>query len=273
LVHLDASQRRAQRLEIAFSLAEAFDAHLIGLFALERLYLPSYAVAEAGLELERIALSTRRAAADEAQAEFREKARKEQWSKWEWRQTLTQDALEVMRWHARYTDLVIAGQPHAEDSGGLPASFAHELVMSAARPVLFAPYQERYENVGKRVLVAWNGSQEAARAVKDGLPLLPAADQVEVVIYDPHKVLPQPGDLADPDIAAYLARHGAKVTLAEEKSRGEEVGELILKRAGVIGADLVVMGAYSHARVRELVLGGATRSVFKSMNVPVLMSH
>jgi nucleotide-binding universal stress UspA family protein len=273
IVHLDTSSRRAQRLQLAFSLAESFDAHLIGLFALERLYIPSAAVAESGLELERMALAARKAAADEAKAEFSEKARKEQWEKSEWRQTITQDALEVMRWNARYADLVIAGQPHPDDSGGVPPGFAHELVMSAGRPVLLVPYKGRYENIGKRVLVAWNGSQEAARAVKDGVPLLASSEEAEVVIYDPDKVLPEPGDLPDPDIAAYLARHRAKVTVAEEKSRGEDVGELLLKRARVIGADVIVMGAYSHARVRELVLGGATRSVFKSMDTPVLMSR
>jgi nucleotide-binding universal stress UspA family protein len=273
LVHLDASARRAARLELAFYLAEEFDAHLIGLFALEQLYIPPYAVAEAGLELEKLALDARRTIAEAAQDEFREKARKEQWSKFEWRQTLTQDALEVMRWNARYSDLVIAAQPHPDDAGGVPADFAHELVMSAGRPVLFVPYQARFDKVGSRVLVAWNGSQQAARAVKDGLPLLPPAEDIEVVIYDREKVLPDPGDLPDPDVAKYLARHGAKVTVSEESSRGEDIGGLILKRARAIAADVIVMGAYSHPRVRELVLGGATRSVFKSMSVPVLMSR
>jgi nucleotide-binding universal stress UspA family protein len=273
LLHVDLSSRRAQRLDAAFYLAEEFDAHLVALFALERLYIPSSAVAEAGLELGRIALHARKLEAEQAKKQFDDKARKEQYEKCEWRQTLTQDALEVMRWNARYADLIIAGQPHRDDPGGLPAGFSQDLVMSAGRPVLLIPYEGRRDRIGQRLLVAWNGSQEAARAVKDGVPLLSAADEAEVVIFDRRKVLPDPGDLPDADIAAYLARHGAKVTLSEEDSRGEDVGGLILKRARSIGADVVVMGAYSHARVRELVLGGATRTVFRSMDVPVLMSR
>jgi nucleotide-binding universal stress UspA family protein len=273
LVHVDLGRRRAQRLDAAFYLAEEFDAHLVALFALERLHIPSSAAAEAGLELERIALQLREREAEQAREQFDEKARKEQHEKCEWRQSLTQDALGVMRWNGRYADLIVAGQPHKDDPGGLPAGFSQELVMSAGRPVLLIPYEGRRDRIGQRVLVAWNGSQEAARAVKDGVPLLSSADEVEVVIYDRRKVLPDPGDLPDPDIAAYLARHGAKVTLSEEDSRGEDAGELILERARAIRADVVVMGAYSHSRVRELVLGGATRTVFRSMDVPVLMSR
>jgi nucleotide-binding universal stress UspA family protein len=274
LVHLDASERRAARLDVAFYLAERFDAHVVGLFALEQLYIPPYVLAETGMDLERYALSVRQTAAEEAKAQFEDKARKEQYAtRSEWRQSLTQDALEVLRRCARYADLVIAGQPDAEDPGGVPASYAHELVMSAGRPVLFVPSKGRFDEVGRRVLVAWNGSQEAARAVKDGMPLLPPANEAEVVIYDREKVLPRPGDLPDPDIAKYLARHGAKVTVGEESSRGEEIGQLILQRARAKSADVIVMGAYSHSRLRELVLGGATRTVFRSMHVPVLMSR
>lgn len=246
----------------------------MGLFALEQLYIPPYVLAETGMDLERYALSVRQTAAEEAKAQFEDKARKEQYAtRSEWRQSLTQDALEVLRRCARYADLVIAGQPDAEDPGGVPASYAHELVMSAGRPVLFVPSKGRFDEVGRRVLVAWNGSQEAARAVKDGMPLLPPANEAEVVIYDREKVLPRPGDLPDPDIAKYLARHGAKVTVGEESSRGEEIGQLILQRARAKSADVIVMGAYSHSRLRELVLGGATRTVFRSMHVPVLMSR
>lgn len=271
LVHLDASERRAARLEVAFDFAERFDAHVVGLFALERLYIPPYVSSEAGLDLERYALGVRQAAAEEAKAQFEDKARKEAYAtRSEWRQTLTQDALEVMRWCARYADLVIAGQP---DPGDVPASYAHELVMSAGRPVLFVPSKGRFDQVGRRVLVAWNGSQQAARAVKDGMALLPPANEAEVVTYDREKVLPGPGDLPDPDIARYLARHGATVSVAEESSRGEEIGQLILQRARAKSFDVIVMGAYGHSRVRELVLGGATRTVLRSMHVPVLMSR
>jgi nucleotide-binding universal stress UspA family protein len=274
LVHLDASDQRAARLEVAFHLAVRFDAHVVGLFAMQRLEIPPYILSEAGMNLERYALDIRQAAADEAKAQFDDQARKAQYAaRAEWRQTLEQDALEMLLRYARYADLVIAGQPDADDPGGVPATYAHELVMSAGRPVLYVPAKGRFDAVGRRVLVAWNGSREATRAVKDGLPLLPPAEEAEVVTYDREKVRPAAGDLPDPDLAMYLARHGARASIAAESSRGEEIGELILQRARAKSADVIVMGAYSHSRLRELVLGGATRTVFRSMHVPVLMSR
>jgi nucleotide-binding universal stress UspA family protein len=145
--------------------------------------------------------------------------------------------------------------------------------MSAGRPVLFVPAAGHFEDVGKRVFVPWNASREAARAVWDGLPFLAAAEDTEVVTFDPEKLGLGQADLPDPDIGADLARHGAKVRVANEPTAGVDVGSLILSRSADMGADLIVMGAYGHSRMRELVLGGATRTIFKSMTLPTLMSH
>jgi nucleotide-binding universal stress UspA family protein len=109
--------------------------------------------------------------------------------------------------------------------------------------------------------------------VWDGLPFLTGAEESEVVTFDPEKLGLGMSDLPDPDIGADLARHGAKVTVSSQPSAGLDVGSLILSRAADMAADLIVMGAYGHSRIRELILGGATRKLFKSMTVPTLMSH
>jgi nucleotide-binding universal stress UspA family protein len=272
IVHIDAGKRRRERLDLAFRLAEDFDAHLIGLFALEPFHIPP--TPEAAPVLMEIERKRREEASAEAKKEFLEKARLEQWEKSEWRETW--ESLSAVRLHARYADLVIVGQPNGkngDDEGAVPEWFSHELVMSAGRPVLFVPYAGHFEHVGERVFVPWNASREAARAVWDGLPFLAAAKESEVVTFDPEKLGLGVSDLPDPDIGADLARHGARVTVSSSPSGGVDVGSLILSRAADMAADLIVMGAYGHSRLREVVLGGATRKMLESMTVPTLMSH
>jgi nucleotide-binding universal stress UspA family protein len=214
----------------------------------------------------------RREASEQAAQEFRDKMRKEQYTgRSEWRATLD-DGFAALQLHAKYTDLVVAGQPDP-DGDGVPAWFSHELVMSIGRPVLYVPFAGKFDYCGRRILVPWNASREAARAVKDSVPFLKKAQATEVVTFDPAKVFLDDAALPDPDMGAYLARHDAKVTLATQVLDGIDVGSAILSRAADNVADLIVMGAYSHSRVRELVLGGATRTLFKSMTVPTLMSH
>jgi nucleotide-binding universal stress UspA family protein len=121
--------------------------------------------------------------------------------------------------------------------------------------------------------VAWNAGREAARAVTDALPLLTRADAVHVVAFNPDKGGADHGDTPGADIGLYLARHGVKVSVAQQQNEELAVGEQILSRAADLSVDLIVMGAYGHSRVRELMLGGATRTLLDSMTVPVLMSH
>ena len=140
-------------------------------------------------------------------------------------------------------------------------------------PVLFEIFW-RGQTPGKRVLVAWDSSREAARAVNDSLPLLARADAVHVVSINPrgHK----PGELdrlPGADICLQLARHGVKAEAQHLVATDIEVGDLLLSRAADMGADLLVMGAYGHSRWREIVLGGATRQILGEMTVPVIMSH
>ncbi|MDA1118758.1 MAG: universal stress protein [Proteobacteria bacterium] len=271
LVHLDNRPRCAERVNLAFGLAARFDAHLIGLYAPGEPYIPSYALAEAGPTVREMLDQRRAESASQAQARFRDATRKHGDTSAEWRAS-DGDADTAVRQSARYADLVVAGQPEAADEGGL-RGLADELALSAGRPVLFVPYAGRFAALGKRVLIAWDAGREAARAVTDALPFLQRAEAVEVAAFDPERGRRGHGEQPGADIALYLARHGVKVTVHQQSGAGYEVGGQILSRAADASADLIVMGAYGHSRVRELVLGGATRSMLEAMTVPVLMSH
>jgi nucleotide-binding universal stress UspA family protein len=124
-----------------------------------------------------------------------------------------------------------------------------------------------------RVLVAWDGSREAARAVHDALPLLRRAREVSVLVADPERLATKIGEKPGADLAAHLARHGLPVRVEVVKSGGRPLGEILLAQVEEERADLLVMGGYAHARLRELVLGGTTRHVLTHASVPVLLSH
>ena len=272
VVHLDAAARRAERLEIACTLAAGFDAHLVGLFALAALPVPFAFGGTAGTVLaseER----WRTEAAAQAKQDF-ERAVARHGVKAEWREA-PEDAVAAVRLSARYADLVVVGQDDGEASlreARIAERFAEEVVLTAGRPVLLVPYVGRFSSVGSRVLVAWNAGQDAARALSDALPLLQRARSVEVVAFDPESSATGHGPRPGAGIALYLARHGVKATAAQQHA-SIDVGNQILSRAADSDADLIVMGAYGHSRAREIVLGGATRTVLESMTVPVLMSH
>jgi len=115
--------------------------------------------------------------------------------------------------------------------------------------------------VGQRVVVGWNSTREAARAVNDAMPLLVAAEVVTVLTIDAREAPLGHGQLPGADISLHLARHGVKAQVEQTVSADLSVGDVLLSRAADLGADLLVMGAYGHSRLRELLLGGATRTL------------
>jgi nucleotide-binding universal stress UspA family protein len=275
LVHLDSGARRSERLELAFTLAERYEAHLVGLFALSAMRLPAYVRADPSDALNAAQNRRRAESAREAEAAFRATAARHGGVKSEWRAS-TADALSAVRLNARYSDLVIAGQRErerdAEEATGVAPEFVDELVLSCGRPVLLVPYAGRFHDAGKRVLVAWNASAEASRAIADALPLLVGAGSVNVIVFETGPAGDH-GEEPGADAALYLARHGVKATVSRYGSPDVDVGSQILSRAADMGADLIVMGAYGHSRMRELILGGVTRTILESMTAPVLMSR
>jgi nucleotide-binding universal stress UspA family protein len=175
--------------------------------------------------------------------------------------------------HGRAADLIVASQsdPDWEMSGLFDAP--ERLALESGRPVLVVPYAGRFGEIGKRIMVAWSGKREGARAVFDALPLLKSADKVTLLCVVGRDADGESGQLPGVEIAASLARHGVKVTV--RKTLADEVGvaDEILARLADEGSDLLVMGAYGHSRLREMVFGGVTRHILRHMTVPTLMSH
>lgn len=171
----------------------------------------------------------------------------------------------------RTADLVVLSQRDPEWSDSLLLEHPEDIVMLSGRPVLMIPNSGRFERIGRRIVVAWNDRREAARAVFDALPMLKAADEVRLVWVNPDKS--KKVDLPTADIAEALARHGVQCTGAVAYGMEQSVGDTLLNECSDAAADLLVMGAYGHARLREFVFGGATRHILKTMTIPVMLSH
>jgi len=174
--------------------------------------------------------------------------------------------------HARYADLAVVARPDPAGQSAGPPGLVESLVLTSGRPVIVLPPRSTASGV-RRVLVGWNAGREAARAVADAMPLLVRAAAVEVLVIDPERRGGDHGQEPGADIARYLARHGAQVQVRRLSSDGQDVGRLLLSQAAAFGADLLVMGAYGHARLNELIFGGVTRTALHDADLPVLMSR
>jgi nucleotide-binding universal stress UspA family protein len=270
LVHVDISRRAAERVDIACRLARSSDAHLIGLHAMSTLTIPSYALVEGGAQIREYHDRMVQEAAARAEETFKQRAQAAGLERTEWR-TSPGDAATVVPVHARYADVLIIGQAAENDPGGVEPDFVDRVILTSGRPVIVIPYAGEFASVGQRVLVAWNASREATRALTDAIPLLRDATEVHVIAFNPRGA--PHGALPGADIGLYLARHGINVNVSQQTAEDVDVGNQLLSRAADLDIDLVVMGGYGHSRLQEMVMGGATRTVLGSMTVPVLFSH
>ncbi len=170
----------------------------------------------------------------------------------------------------RLSDLLIVGQPDEEEGGWLGPWLLESVLLGCGRPVLIVPYIGTHETVGEKILVGWDGGREAARAVGDAMPLLARAKEVTVISVNRKPDALHPGTA---QIVEHMKRHGVPAENHDVRMDDLSAADYMLNRASDEGADLVVMGAYAHNRLRELVLGGMTRQILKHMTVPILMSH
>jgi nucleotide-binding universal stress UspA family protein len=278
LVTLDNAAPARARGELAASLAERFDAHLIGLHTMVAAEMPrrrgyfDYFDRSLLDPLYRDFAQKMQAEAEAARVLFEEIASRHRLSA-EWRGASGYPS-DTAALHGRYVDLIVLGQLDPDDAQApLFRPLPEEVVLTAGRPALVIPYAGNWSEIGRRVLVGWDASREATRAVNDAMPLLAAAQSVTILAIDPPDGPAGHGEMPGADIALHLARHGVKATIERTVSAGIGAGNTLLSRASDLGADLLVMGAYGHSRVRELLLGGATRTVLESMTLPVLMAH
>jgi nucleotide-binding universal stress UspA family protein len=274
LVCLNEVDRAAVLLQVAGDIAQTHEAHLIGLFVIPGLRI--YPASGMGMtpdlfEAHReMFMGHSEAARALFDAQMREKDLLGEWRLVESGSPLVAEtAIE----HARQSDLVVASQSSPESGSGVESDFAGRIATESGRPVLLVPYYGRFDHCGRRALIGWNGTREAARAAFDAVPILKHADLVHVSRIDAEEPEDEAGSYPGAELAKALARHGIKTT-AERLARSEvDAGEALLSHASDVGADLIVMGAYGHGRLREFVLGGATRTILQTMTVPVLMSH
>jgi nucleotide-binding universal stress UspA family protein len=171
---------------------------------------------------------------------------------------------------ARRFDLSIVGQAEP-DASAVEEIIAESALFESGRPVIMVPYIQKAPLKLDNVMVCWDGSRAASRAIADAMPLLAKAGRVEVVIVTNERG--KQDEVAGADMGAHLARHGLNVEVRRTALGDVDVADILLSHAADAGSDLIVMGGYGHSRLREFVLGGVTRSIVRSMTVPVLMSH
>lgn len=173
---------------------------------------------------------------------------------------------------ARFSDMVILPQPYGEGRGAELEPVTESALFEGRTPVMVTPKKSAPVTRPARIMLGWNESSEALGAVRAALPLLKRADVVHVVVIDPPSHGPNrsdPGGL----LSQYLARHGVKVEIDVLSKTLPRVSDVLLRHAGDMDADMVVMGAYGHSRFREAIFGGATRYMLEQANLPVFMAH
>jgi nucleotide-binding universal stress UspA family protein len=271
LVGLPAGDTPAGVVEYSVSVATTFDAHLAGLtFAYEPI-VPGTMFDGFTPDI----LATFRAESEKlgraAIAKFNEAARRAGLSaEAHMLETGPAGAGELFAEIARHYDLAVLPQS-APETEGREELMIEATLFGSGRPILVVPYIQNAGLMLDRVLVCWDGSRAAARAIGDAMPFLERAKAIEIVTVAKQQA--PSGELPGADIARHLARHKIKVEFKRIVANDIDVASAILSHAADSGADLVVMGGYGHSRLREFVLGGATRGMLESMTVPVLMSH
>ena len=263
LVHIDDSERTGARIDIAVSLAKRFSSRLIGLFA----RLDSHTVSAVA----RRASDTWKQAAEIAEADFRHRAEaagvEALW--WPLAHGAPEYVLSETAFCCRYAELVVMGQ-HQPENRMVPEILVEKAIADGGRPVLVVPHSGSFPVIGERILVAWNGSREATRAVHDSMPLLVAAKEVTVLsLHNPDSSLSS----GEPPVSIldHLAANGVKAR--GERLAGEQIGkmDMLLSRLCDLGADMLVMGAHVPERI-SLARNSGTRHILRQMTQPVLFA-
>jgi nucleotide-binding universal stress UspA family protein len=257
--------------DYAVSIAEAFDAHLSGIAFLYDAVVP---VAATGYIPPEVIDSQQRDSEAAAKAALDHFATAASRAGIAFEQVKLgasfAGAGEQLGMIARRFDLVVVGQAEPERDT-VEELIAESALFESGRPVIVVPYIQKAPLKLDRVLVCWDGSRAATRGIADAMPLLERAGTVEVVI-----IADEPGkqdEIAGADMGQHLARHGLKVDVKRISGGDVDVADALLSHAADANIDFMVMGGYGHSRLREFVLGGVTRSILRSMTVPVLMSH
>lgn len=274
VVYLDAadSDAHSSRLNYAAVLAKAWGAHLVvALVPLDASFNPhsSFARGDAVAAMYDLYQQRKQASVTSVQAMLAEITRIHAVT-CEFRDCDGESG-EALMMHARHAGLAILGSSRQAGRFASALSLAEDVIFASGVPTIVVPPAWDAERPVRKVVVGWNASREATRAVSDALPLLAAASAVHVVVVPEAKVNRLLG--ADPgaDISLHLARYGVSVTL--DNLKGNDAGALILSRAAEIDADLIVMGAFGQSKITEFVFGSATGTLLRDATIPILLSR
>lgn len=270
LVHVDQGRQVESRMELAVALARRFGSRLAGVYMMPGVVPPAFVIGQLPpsflAEQERAAQD----AAEAARRSFQDRVSREGLAS-DWH-CIPFNPVGGLRSLARYADLTIVGQADPDAADYVSAVLPEEVALGSGRPILVVPYIGASSTAGRRIVIAWDGGREAARAVGDALPLLRRAETVWALSIDRGSG----GATASPASAltSYLAEHGIRAT-PRDMTAGDDIGasDMLLSLLSDLGADMLVMGCYGHSRLRQMVLGGMTRGILSHMTVPVLMSH
>lgn len=272
LLHLDASPRAAARLQLTHDLAALHGARVTALYAnvSSALDLP-YAMAEGAGEalavLQQLDIDRR----DDTRRLF-DRSNAEATAPMHWAEVRNETVVSGVAAGALFADLLVLGQhdPGAAWPHGVPADFVESVVIASGRPALVVPFVDIAVTLGQNPLIAWKATREAAHAVSAALPMLQRAKQV-------HLTAAAEADGAGArveELVEYLRLHGVIAPIERHAPvASASAGDGLLSLAADIGADLLVMGCYGHTRAREMMLGGASRTILRSMTLPVLLAH
>lgn len=275
LVHVDNSMNASRRYQLAAAIAESQNAHLTGVAATgvsRFIQSPGSGVADAETVKYLVAPVERyRQKARDALQGFTSSMRDKQVPHEEL--LVDDEPYDALKLLSRYSDLIVVGQSNSDDPAMTNMlDFPEYIALNSGRPVLIVPYKGKERTQIDRVVIAWDASLSAARAVADAVPLLQKATQVTVAIFNPASKPDVVSQLPGADIALYLGRHGITAEVTQEKTP-LDIGEALLRTASEKHADLLVMGCYGHTRFREILLGGVTRSMLEKASIPVLVAH
>ncbi len=277
LVNLNHEARAEQLIAAAAAVARPAEAHVVGLYVMPPLYVPSDIMVPMGAGFYEDQVADHEAQAERIKTIFERLTKGEPFVA-EWRvhgdpRTTYDPIADGVIIQSRAAELVIVSQAAGDRCPPMLTDIPARVTMESGRPVLVVPDSWPAREYGRDIAVAWNDSREAARATFDAMPLLERAKKVRLITVGEIHNSDGVNIIASAEVAATLARHGLEVEVETASPDSRHPGSALLARVAADGSDMLVMGAYGHSRMREFVLGGATRDVLKNMTVPVLMSH
>lgn len=277
LVNLNHESRAAELVAAAAGAARPTESHVVGLYVAPPLFMPSDVIMPMGADFYEQQVAEHREQCERIRTVFERLTKGEPFvAEWKSKGNLSM-AYEPIAGgviaEARAADLVIVSQATDGNDPPMLTDVPQRVALESGRPVLVIPTRWGGTRYGQNIAIAWNNSREAARATFDALPFLERATSIKLITVGESRDSDGAPAISAADVAATLARHGLRIEIETMAPVSGAIGPALLARATAGGADMLVMGAYGHSRMREFILGGATRDVLKSMTIPIFMSH